>query len=87
MYILAAFLLIGFICNLLVKPLARSWFMTDAEVADLRASLHDTPVSLRDGAIGAGRIDMTTVLAWAVVGIPIAWGVSKTLASAMVLFR
>ena len=37
MYILAAMLVVGFICNLLVRPVAAKWFMKDAEVAALQA--------------------------------------------------
>ena len=39
MYVLAAFLAAGFVCNLLIRPLAGRWFMSDAERAalDVRA--------------------------------------------------
>src|SRR5439155_16492448 len=40
MYILAAMLLGGFFCNLMVRPLPQKWFMTEAELADLHARLH-----------------------------------------------
>jgi len=33
MYILAGLLALGFVCNLLVRPVADKWFMTDEEVA------------------------------------------------------
>ena len=37
MYILAGLLAVGFIGNLLIRPLARHWFMDEAEVAALQA--------------------------------------------------
>src|ERR1700742_358033 len=37
MYILAGMLVIGFICNMMVKPLANQWFMKPEEVAALQA--------------------------------------------------
>ena len=33
LYILAGLLVLGFICNLLVRPVADKYFMTDAELA------------------------------------------------------
>jgi MFS family permease len=38
MYVLAAMLVAGFICNYLVRPLADKWFMSEAEVAALQKS-------------------------------------------------
>ena len=43
MYILAAFLLAGLICNLLVRPVAERHFMTEAELAAERAKAHERP--------------------------------------------
>jgi hypothetical protein len=37
--------------------------------------------------IGEWRLDTTSILAWLVVGLPIAWGVWITLSNALVLFR
>src|SRR5579864_111822 len=37
MYILAGMLVLGFICNLLIRPLADHWFMKPEEVAKLQA--------------------------------------------------
>jgi len=81
MYILASFLVIGLIANALVRPVADRWFVPDREVVALRA------VEGGSFGIGAGRLDAMALLAWAAVGIPIAWGVWITLANAMVLFR
>jgi MFS family permease len=86
MYILAAFLIGGLICNMLVKPLAPKWFMSDAQVAALQAERHDVQVA-GDSGIGKGQLDGKAVLAWLAVGIPILWGVWKTLQSAIVLFK
>ncbi len=41
MYILAALLIGGFICNLLVRPVNPKWFMTDAELEAERKLAHD----------------------------------------------
>lgn len=86
MYILAAFLAAGFVCNLLVRPVAKRWFMSDAEVAMLDTK--GVATSVRSGAQGIGRGGLTPLAAsaWAAVGIPIAWGVWTTLSKALILF-
>ncbi len=84
MYILTGMLVIGLICNLLVKPLADKWFMSDAELAEERRLAHDKAVASEVGTgSGVGRAvnPAFVYLAWAAVGIPLAWGVYRTLLS------
>ncbi|GLS42048.1 OFA family MFS transporter [Methylobacterium brachythecii] len=85
MYVLAGFLAVGFICNLLVRPLAQSWFMSDAEVKALEKGT--TVQSGGSAGIGGGGLSVTAIAAWAVVGIPIAWGIYKTLSKAAILLH
>ena len=85
LYILAGMLVLGFLCNWAIKPLAPKWFMTADEVAALQPKVAASSTgSLQD--IGAFRFDATMILAWLAVGIPIAWGIWITLRSAFVLF-
>ena len=88
MYILAGMLVVGFLCNFLVRPLAAHWFMKPEEVAALQAR-SQVSVSVTPSSMGIGRwqLDATSILAWLAVGIPIAWGVWVTLKSAFVLFN
>jgi len=88
MYVLASFLAVGFLCNLLVRPLAQSWFMSDSERAslDVRAGATASGPSGSFG-IGRGGFSAGAALAWAVVGIPIVWGIGITLSKAFILFR
>ena len=87
MYVLAAMLVLGFIANRMVTPLAHQWFMTDKEVAALQASSSTVTSTHTDSlSIGGGAINTTAVLAWTAVGIPILWGVWITLQSALALF-
>ena len=82
MYILVGMLIVGLICNLLVKPLDQKWFMTDAELAEERRLAHDKAAASEVGS-GSGAASKTptwmVALAWTAVGIPIAWGVYRTL--------
>jgi MFS family permease len=87
MYILACMLAVGLICNALVRPLADRWFMSDEEVASLQAKTAAANAGPTGSfGIGTGGFDAKAALAWAVVGIPLLWGVWVTLRSSMVLF-
>ena len=91
MYILVGILAIGLICNLLIRPIADKWFMTDAELAEEKRLAHDRAAANEVGAGRGGRAQATSPaivwLAWAAVGIPLAWGVYKTLLSAAKFFN
>lgn len=84
MYILVGFLVIGFIANMLVKPLDDKWFMTPEELAEEKRLAHDRAMANEVGA-GSGEGGKTStalvVFAWLFVGIPLAWGVYRTLVS------
>ena len=87
MYILAGLLAVGAICNALVRPVAQRWFMKEGDLGPLaKPDLSATASSVPSG-IGRGTFDARTAAAWAVVCIPIAWGVWKTLNSAMAIFQ
>ncbi|MGI4876496.1 MAG: MFS transporter small subunit, partial [Janthinobacterium lividum] len=81
---LAAMLVLGFVANLLVKPVAARFHMPQAGTWDVAASA--TAPAAAPAAAAAG-IDATVVLAWAAVGIPIAWGVYMTFIKAVILFQ
>jgi MFS family permease len=92
MYILAAMLVGGFICNLLVRPVNAKWFMTDAELEAERKLAHDAAAKTAVGGDAAGVSGQGShrglVLAyWILVGVPLAWGVWITISKALVLFR
>ncbi len=89
MYILVGMLVIGLICNLLVTPIADKHFMTDAELAEEKRLAHDKAMASEVGA-GTGDTAVSSpaflVFAWAVVGIPLAWGIYRTFVTASKLF-
>jgi MFS family permease len=88
MYILCSMLIIGLICNYLIKPVDPKWHMSEAEVAKLQASTAAAGAATKSGSfgIGYGGFDAKAALFWAFVGIPLAWGVWKTLESAVKIF-
>ena len=89
MYILCAMLIIGLICNFLVKPVNAKWYMSEDEVAKLQAASAKSTAGTASGSFGIGKggVDWKAAVFWAFVGIPLAWGVWITLKSAAVLFQ
>jgi MFS family permease len=86
LYILAGMLVIGLICNLLIKPVNSKWYMGAQDVAKLQAASAKTGVSTGSHGIGFGGLDTKAAVFWAFVGIPLAWGVWITLISAAKIF-
>jgi MFS family permease len=88
MYILCGMLIIGLICNYLIKPVDSKWHMSAEEVAKLQAASAKSASGVQYGSFGIGKggFDVKAALFWAFVGIPIAWGVLKTLESAVKIF-
>jgi MFS family permease len=90
MYILVGFLVIGLICNLLVRPLADKWFMTPEELAQEQRLAHERAVAAEVGGAGVDTrpsSPATVWLAWLAVGIPLAWGVYMTLVAVGSFFQ
>ena len=85
-YVLAGLLVAGFIANLLIRPLDKKWFMSEEEVAALQSKLKSRAEAVAS-AVASSGFDIKALLAWAAVGIPLAWGVWITLQKALVLFQ
>jgi len=88
MYVLCAMLVAGLICNYLIKPVNPKWYMSEAEVAKLQAASAKSQAGVQHGSFGIGKggLDGKAALFWLFVGIPLAWGVWKTLLSAAKIF-
>lgn len=90
MYILTGMLVVGLICNLLVRPLADKWFMTPEELAEEKRLAQERAVANelhREANAAADTVNPAfVVLAWLAVGLPLAWGVYRTLLSVAKFF-
>ena len=90
MYILVGMLVVGLLCNLMVRPLDPKHFMTDAELAEEKRLAHEKAAASEVGA-GSGAGGQTSsaivLLAWLGVGIPLAWGVYRTALSVAKFFN
>ncbi len=91
--VLAGLLVIGFIANMLVRPVAGKYFMTDAELELEHKLAHDRSIEESSGATQvqnaskASQHPVLTTVAWAFVLIPISYGVWSTIQKAWVLFH
>jgi len=86
LYIMAFLLLLGLICNLLVKPVKASVFMSDEELARERSLQHEDRVTITAETAARGSFGAVGVLAWLAVGVPFLIGLYIALAKAAALF-
>lgn len=92
---LAGLLVVGFIANFLVKPVAEKYYMTDAELELEHKLAHEKSMVAGSGkAASSGKVTsqsashpMLAIFAWALVLIPISYGIWSTLQKAWILFR
>ena len=87
-YVLAAMLGIGFIANLLVRPVADKYFMTDTELAAEKKIAHEqaAPKTTKASQVKSTSGSWVAVFAWVAVLIPISYGIWSTLQKAWALF-
>ena len=86
MYVLAGFLVLGFICNALIRPVNAKWLMSETDSQQLQATMGMPSGAPGSHGIGFGGFGFKVLLAWLAVGLPMAWGVWKTLESAVKIF-
>lgn len=85
LYLMAVLLFFGLICNLLVRPVSASTFMTDAELVQERSLQHEDRIGGNVESAARGSFGITGALAWLGVGIPFLIGVWIALSKAAAL--
>jgi hypothetical protein len=86
-YVLAAMLAVGFVANLLVRPVAEKYFMSDAELAAEKKLAHEKAAPVTKGkSAKAETHPLLATLAWLAVLVPISYGIWMTLQKAWALF-
>ncbi len=84
MFILVGMLVVGLIANLMIRPVNAKHFMTPEELAVEKKLAHEKASASEVGS-GQSGSDQTNplwvVLAWTAVGIPLAWGIYRTVLS------
>ncbi|MEP7043147.1 MAG: OFA family MFS transporter [Dokdonella sp.] len=86
LYLMAFLLLCGLICNLLIRPVRESAFMSEGELATERALQHENMISANAETAARGAFGIGSALAWLGVGIPFLIGVWIALSKAAALF-
>jgi MFS family permease len=84
MFILVGMLVVGLIANLMIKPVDAKHFMTADELAHEKKLAHEKASASEVGAAHGGSSQsnpLWVVFAWTAVGIPLAWGIYRTLLS------
>ncbi|SDX48643.1 Major Facilitator Superfamily protein [Collimonas sp. OK242] len=95
MYILAGMLVVGLLCNLMIRPVAEKYFMTPEELAREKQLAHEQAAAGGEtvlapevmARIGNGGNPAVLWASWAAVIIPLVWGISITLQKSAVLFK
>ncbi|MDR3415296.1 MAG: OFA family MFS transporter [Nevskia sp.] len=87
LYVLAALLLGGLICNALIRPVDAGNFMSDEELAAERKLSHEVLADPRAANAARGGMGVAVLLAWLAVGVPFAWGLWTALLKSAALFR
>jgi MFS family permease len=93
MYILASLLVLGFICNLLVRPVEEKYHMTAAELEAERKLAHEAaakaewPKQPSLGGAAVAGFGKWVFVSWLCIGLPLAWGINITLQKAWVFFK
>jgi hypothetical protein len=83
-------LAVGLVCNLLIKPVNPKYFMTPEELdiekklAHERAIQSETGPSQQDEHVSS---PLWVYVAWAAVGVPLAWGIYRTAISVSKFFN
>ncbi|MEZ5758838.1 MAG: OFA family MFS transporter [Emcibacteraceae bacterium] len=86
LYMMAGLLLVGLICNLLVRPVKDDVTMSDDELAHERAQSHEDNIASHAETAARGEFGLLGVLAWLAVGIPFLIGLTIALQKASALF-
>jgi MFS family permease len=90
LYVMAGMLVVGWIANLLIRPVNPKWHMSEAQVQAVQAQLKSAtaaPGHAGSYGIGKGRLDGKAAAFWLLVGLPLAWGVWNTVEKTLVLLQ
>jgi|TARA_B110000259_G_scaffold85447_1_gene99599 MFS family permease len=89
--ILALLLILGFILNFFVKPLASKHFMSESELKKEKdiAAKKDSDNALLVSKSKSNQVVQKLILpiAWILVGLPILWGISNALQKGIIIFH
>lgn len=89
LYIMAAFLCVGFACAFLIKPVHSKHYMTDEQLRAVQSKLEEKIAHAQESGdvpvkkpTSAGKL----ILSWVVVGVPLAYGIYETILQTAKMF-
>ena len=85
LYIMAALLFVGFVCNLLVRPVNPKYYMSPEQLAKERSLQREVRETAADVAVAPGAAGPLVAGAWLAVGIPFLIGLYIALQKAAAL--
>jgi len=87
--ILAILLVVGFILNLLIKPVNKKFFMTERQLKDEQMSTESNKEKLVSSSTHTNKSLQSFLLpiAWLVVSVPIGWGIINALQKGLIIFQ
>jgi MFS family permease len=89
LYIMACFLIVEFICALLIRPVHSKHYMTEEQLKAAKASLDDKIAHAQEsGALPVAKPTTAAGLAicWLIVLIPLGYGIYQTVLQTMKMF-
>ena len=88
LYILGGLLFVGFISNLLVRPVDKHHFMSEDELEEEWQVIRPKDADTSEVALAkpSSLSWVSVAIAWMLVGLPLAWGILKTVEKASSLF-
>ena len=86
--ILALLLVLGFILNLLIKPVNKKFHMSEQELkAEKNIAANQKTETLKSSVTTNVALQKLLLpIAWLVVGVPIAWGILNALQKGIIIF-
>jgi MFS family permease len=81
LYIMVGLLALGFICNLLVRPV-NARFLMRKDDRPVPVAISATTGSTQQG-IGLGSLSGAALIPWLIIAVPVAWGLYKAILSAL----
>ncbi len=88
MYVLAAMLFGGLLCNLMIRPVREHHYMNAEQLAAERVQAHERAALGQSSPVQATAGGHALLIAaWTAIAIPLAWAMWITLTKALALFR
>lgn len=90
LYVLTGLLFLGFISNLLVRPVDKKHFMSEDELEEewqMKPQKEEKKAAAVESSKPSAASWVGVAIGWALVGVPLAWGIMQTIAKSAGMFK